>query len=115
MVYSSEHQSLAVLEVRVHIAPTAPYKSFAFDFDEALMRTFPAQQLPKDWQHKPPPLSLQRLGDEWVNAGDSVILAVPSTIVPAEMNFLINPKHSEFSKIRLHPATDFVFDGRLLH
>ena len=115
MVYSSEHQSLAVLEVRVHIAPTAPYKSLAFDFDEALMRTFPAQQLPKDWQHEPPPLSLQRLGDEWVNAGDSVILAVPSTIVPAEMNFLINPKHSDFSKIRLHPATDFVFDRRLIH
>jgi hypothetical protein len=39
--YGSEHQSLAVLEVRVHIPMTSPYKSFAFDFDEAMMQTFP--------------------------------------------------------------------------
>jgi RES domain-containing protein len=115
MVYSSEHLSLAVLEVRVHITPTAPYKSFAFDFEEALMRRFPAQQLPKDWQHEPPPLSLQRLGDAWVKAGDSVILAVPSAIVPDEMNLLINPQHPDFSKILVRPAVDFVFDRRLLH
>ena len=115
MVYGSEHQSLAVLEVRVHIPMTCPYKSFAFDFDEAMMQTFPLQQLPKDWQHEPPPLSLQRLGDEWVKAGDSVILAVPSAIVPNELNLLLNPRYPNFAKIDIHAATDFVFDRRLFH
>lgn len=115
MVYASEHESLAVLEVRVHIAMSGVYKSFSFDFDEGLMRTLPVQQLPKDWQREPPPVSLQRLGDQWVKAGDSVILAVPSAIVPNELNLLLNPRHPDFSKIDIHPATDLTLDRRLFH
>ena len=115
MVYASEHQSLAVLEVRVHIAMSTLYKSFAFDFDEALMQTFPGQELPQDWQHEPPPISLQRLGDEWVRAGAAVILAVPSAIVPNELNLLINPRHPDISKVHIHPAADFILDRRLFH
>jgi RES domain-containing protein len=115
MVYASEHESLAVLEVRVHIAMSGVYKSFAFHFDEGLMRTLLVQQLPKDWQHEPPPVSLQRLGDQWVKAGDSVILAVPSAIVPNELNLLINPRHPDFSKIDIHTATDLTLDRRLFH
>jgi RES domain-containing protein len=115
MVYASEHESLAVLEVRVHIAMSGVYKSFAFDFDEGLMRTFPFQQLPKDWQHEPPPVSLRRLGDRWAKAGDSVILAVPSAIVPSELNLLLNPRHPDFSKIDIDTATDLTLDRRLFH
>lgn len=115
MVYASEHESLAVLEVRVHIAMSGVYKSFSFDFDEGLMRTLPVQQLPKDWQREPPPVSLQRLGDQWVKAGDSVILAVPSAIVPNELNLLLNPRHPDFSKIDIHTATDLTLDRRLFH
>lgn len=118
MVYSSEHQSLTVLELRVHIdttSMTSPYKWLAFDFDEALMQTFPVPRLPKDWRHEPPPSSLQRLGDAWAAAGPSVILAVPSAIVPDETNLLINPKHPDISKIHFRPPTDFTFDRRLFH
>lgn len=115
MVYASEHESLAVLEVRVHIAMSGVYKSFSFDFDEGLMRTLPVQQLPKDWQREPPPVSLQRLGDQWVKAGDSLILAVPSAIVPNELNLLLNPRHPDFTKIDIHTATDLTLDRRLFH
>ena len=115
MVYASEHESLAVLEVRVHIAMSGVYKSFSFDFDEGLMRTLPVQQLPKDWQREPPPVSLQRLGDQWVKEGDSLILAVPSAIVPNELNLLLNPRHPDFSKIDIHTATDLTLDRRLFH
>ncbi len=115
MVYASEHASLAVLEVRVHVAMSGVYKSLAFDFDEGLMRAFPVHELPKDWQHEPPPVSLQRLGDQWVKAGDSVILAVPSAIVPSELNLLLNPRHPNMAKIHIHAATDFTLDRRLFH
>jgi RES domain-containing protein len=58
---------------------------------------------------------LQRLGDAWVKAGNSVILAVPSAIVPNELNLLLNPRHPNFAKIDIHVATDFVLDRRLFH
>ena len=116
MVYASEHQSLAALEVRVHIDKTRMrkrYKCFAFRFDENLMEVFRVGDLPKDWQQEPPPPSLQRLGDRWAKANASAILAVPSAIIPKELNYLINPKHPNFARLKIESPTDFLFDPRM--
>ena len=116
VVYASEHQSLAVLELRVHIDTTSmlrPYKLIGFTFEDLLVRTFPFAKLPADWRREPPPPSLQRLGDQWVKSAASPILAVPSAIVPSESNLLLNPKHPDFSRIRISAPVDFSFDLRL--
>jgi RES domain-containing protein len=116
LVYGSQHQSLAALEARVHIDKTKMrklYKCFAFHFDEDLMELFRVGGLPKDWQQEPPPPSLQLLGDNWVKSGASVILAVPSVVIPKELNYLINPKHPDFAKLKIEKPTDFAFDQRL--
>jgi len=117
MVYASEHKSLAALEVRVHIDTTKTikrYHCFAFHFDESLMKVFRAASLPKDWQQEPPPPSLQQLGDAWVKTADCPILAVPSVIIPDERNYLLNPKHPAFAKIKIGKPERFSFDPRLL-
>ncbi len=116
MVYASEHQSLAALEIRIHIDRTAKrqlYKCFAFQFDEQLMDVFRVGGLPKDWMQEPPPPSLQQLGDNWANSRASVILAVPSVIIPKELNYLINPKHPDFARLKIGKPADFAFDQRL--
>ena len=116
MVYASQHQSLAALEVRVHIDKTRMrrlYQSFAFHFDEVLMKLFDVAGLPRDWMQEPPPPSLQQLGDVWVKSNVSAILAVPSVIIPKELNYLINPKHPDFAKLKFEPPTGFAFDQRL--
>jgi RES domain-containing protein len=116
MVYGSEHQSLAALEVRVHIDKTGMqklYKCFAFHFAEDLMEFFRAAALPKDWMQEPPPPSLQNHGGGWAKSATSVILAVPSVIIPGENNYLINPRHPDFPRVRIDPPTDFAFDRRL--
>ena len=116
MIYASAHQSLAALEVRVHIDKTTlrkRYKLFTFHFDDRLIQTFPPRNLPKNWQHEPPPPSLQRRGDDWTKSARSAILAVPSVIIPSELNYLLNPNHPNFRKIKIDPPTDFTFDPRL--
>ena len=116
MVYASEHQSLAALEVRVHIDKTSMgkrYKSVMFHFGEQLMEVFRAGALPKDWMTEPPPPSLQGIGASWIASRSSVILAVPSVIVPGERNYLISPRHRDFSKLKFDPPVDFAFDPRL--
>ena len=116
MVYASEHQSLAALEVRVHIDATRKqrrYKCFAFHFDVSLMEKFRTRLLPKNWREEPPPPDLQRLGDQWVRSNVSPILAVPSVIIPDEFNYLINPRHQDFSRVKIDKPTDFAFDQRL--
>ena len=48
-----------------------------------------------------------------VKSGTSVILAVASVIITQELNYLINPKHRDFSKLQIGNPTDFAFDQRL--
>jgi RES domain-containing protein len=116
IVYASRRLSLATLETRVHIDKTQMlkrYKCFQFHFDDALMEIFPLGDLPRDWRESPPPPSIQQLGDAWVKSARSAILAVPSIIIPEETNYLLNPKHSDFAKIKIDKPADFTFDPRL--
>lgn len=48
-----------------------------------------------------------------MNRADSVVLAVPSVLVPTETNYLINPNHPDFPKISIGNPEDFQFDPRL--
>lgn len=117
MVYASEHLSLAALEVRVHIESTSMrkrYVRFSFDFDEKLMRSFEVKKLPADWRQEPAPASLRRIGDAWIESGESAVLAVPSVIIPEEKNYLLNPRHPDFAKIIIAKPRPFSFDPRLL-
>ena len=117
LVYASEHQSLAALEVRVHIDRTRlhlRFQAFAFEFDARLMEVFRIAALPEDWMREPPPPALQLLGDNWVKSGASAILAVPSVIIPKEFNYLLNPAHPDFKKIVISQPEPFSFDPRLL-
>jgi RES domain-containing protein len=114
---ASQHKSLAALELRVHIDTTKKikrYQSFAFRFDENLMEVFRAGSLPNDWRQEPPLPSVQQLGDAWVQSATPPILAVPSVLIPDELNCLLNPRHTHFAKIETGKPTDFAFDPRLL-
>jgi len=42
----------------------------------------------------------------------AAVLIVPSALAPGESNWLINPGHPEFSRIRLHPVEPFRYDPR---
>jgi RES domain-containing protein len=73
-----------------------------------------ASQLPANWRQTPAPPELAAIGDEFVQRGRVAILIVPSALAPAESNWLINPVHSGFSKIKLKPAEVFKYNSRFL-
>ena len=68
--------------------------------------------LPAHWQECRDE-SLQRFGDEWIRAGRSVALVVPSAAIHGEWNVLLNPAHEEFSRVKFHDPTAFEFDVRM--
>ncbi len=117
VVYCSATLSLAVLESLVHFeARHVPddYVAIAADIpDEIPVRRVEVAELPTNWRAVPAPEALQDLGDAWIGQGDSLVLAVPSVVVPAECNYLVNPVHEEFRRIVVHPPTPFAFDPRL--
>ena len=73
------------------------------------------QSLPEDWQVSPAPLSTADIGDQWLDQTGSALLAVPSVIVPQEVNYLLNPAHPRHVKI-IDTAEQISFsaDSRLL-
>ena len=69
--------------------------------------------LPSRWRQYPAPEALARIGTRWAEEGKTAILRVPSAVVPQELNCLLNPRHSDFRKIRIGRPERFSFDPRL--
>jgi len=118
VIYVSEHESLAALELLVHLTPLPPddrYLSFRLEWDDNLTSRFPAKNLPLHWNAEPPDSQTMQIGDEWVRAGKFVALAVPSVLSASEVNFLLNPRHPDFKKIKISQPIKYRFDSRLVN
>ena len=117
VVYTSESVALALLETLVHVRRSsvlAEFVIFACVFDEAVIETLAVTKLPRDWRAYPAPPVLREIGDEWAHSGRSAVLRVPSVVAGGEFNFLLNPLHADFKRIRISAPQKFDFDLRLL-
>ncbi len=117
IVYLSEHQSLAAFEIFVHTRPLSPRDAYVIiqvEWEDRLMKTLTTSQLPPTWRSHPPDPGTAAVGDRWIKTQRSAVLAVPSAILPAETNFLVNPAHPDFRRLHIHKAVPFEFDPRLL-
>ncbi|MEI7732709.1 MAG: RES family NAD+ phosphorylase [Verrucomicrobiota bacterium] len=116
VVYASGTQSLAALEILVHLNPPMRFKYVAFRlaFDQVSVEQIALKNLPADWQIEPPSPSTKALGDAWVRQARSAVLALPSVIISGEPNYLLNPAHPDFKTIAISKPERFAFDPRLL-
>ena len=117
LVYTAGSLSLAALEMLVHLDSEDLLYTYSFataEFDEGLVIAIEDfGPLPDNWSDSPPPLAIQRIGDEWAESKASAVLRVPTAVLPFEFNYLINIEHADFSKIRLGKLQSFIFDQRL--
>jgi RES domain-containing protein len=116
-VYVSASKSLAVLEVLVHLdvgRPLPRLVAFSFDVDSKLVDQLGAAQLPRQWRTLRGLLATQQIGDGWLASGGALALAVPSTIVPEELNYLLDPTHPAFRRLRFGRSIPFLLDPRLV-
>jgi len=77
------------------------------------IRTIEEAELPANWNRPVATKKTKDLGTSWVKSGATAVLSVPSVVVPNERNYLLNPAHPDFSKIRFFAPKPFVFDRRL--
>ena len=117
MVYTASTLSLAALEILVHAEfpeIRLEYVSIPVEIGKEYIQKLPEARWPRDWQSEPAPLSARKLGDDWLLSGHSAVLEVPSKIIPAEKNYLINPLHPDFGKLWIGKKNKFSFDSRLV-
>lgn len=117
VVFASRTLSLAALERLVHADPDLQpddLSAIALEVDDRIAATtvHPAD-LPGGWRQSPPPTELSTIGARWARDAATVLLWVPSAVIPAEPNVLINPAHREFAKVRIVSSDPFGFDQRL--
>lgn len=117
VVYIAGSQSLAIVEILAHLGRSTllpAYVLVSCSFDEKSVLPVEPTTLPSNWQAYPAPPELQAIGDQWLRGARSAVLRVPSAIVPAESNYLLNPEHPDFRKIAIQSPESFEFDLRLL-
>jgi RES domain-containing protein len=116
-VFASATLSLAALERFVHADPDLePVDLVALSIeiaDSVAVETIDLAELPAHWRAYPAPASLAAIGERWLRAARTVALSVPSVLIPHERNFILNPVHAEFAKLKTRTAEPFSFDPRM--
>lgn len=108
---------MAALEIFVHLdVPEAADDLVAVPADipaPVAVASVSAGDLPPGWRQYPSPAAVADIGARWVQDGRTAVLAVPSAVVPHELNYLLNPSHAGFRKIRIGRPERFSFDPRM--
>ncbi|MBA7540806.1 hypothetical protein ES705_33109 [subsurface metagenome] len=118
-IYTASSRALACLENLVHRDITALGKLYRVSViyvpPELNIEPLKIENLPKKWPIPWPDgyALCQTIGDKWNQDNNTVILKVPSAIIKSEFNYLINPNHKDFSKLKIMNVEPFLFDNRL--
>lgn len=116
VIYCAESRSLALVEVLagtddVDRLSQQKWILVPADIPEECIRK--PVRVPDDWRQYPHSTASQAFGAEWVQARSSVALRLPSVVVPGEFNYLLDPAHPDFKRVKIGQPEPFFFDPRL--
>ncbi len=120
VLYTGSSRSLSSLELVVHkgaVKPAFKYKVMVISIadDDYLIKQIKVNELPANWRLIAAYSDLQSIGSDWYNKRDSLVLKIPSAIIPFEFNYVINTEHPDFlTKVNLVRTEDYFWDSRLL-
>ena len=117
IIYTAESRALAMAEVAVHLTlATLPrdYVMIQIEIpDNISVKEIKSEDLEENWNNHPPNVTTQTIGDDFIDSNAACLLKVPSAVVPGDLNYLINPNHKEFQKVKIIDVKEFPFDKRL--
>lgn len=115
MVYCAGNPATCLAEQLVRLTePPDDYVLTTIDVpDDAPMRAPAVKELPTGWDRPDTSPAVRTFGDAFIQAGKHLIMKVPSVVVPAESNYLLNPNHRLMAQVRILSVEPFIFDPRL--
>jgi RES domain-containing protein len=121
VIYTGQSRALSTLELTVHKSSLSTALNYevmiiSLSDDEKLYTRKYLKDMPKNWRKMSANAALQELGSKWYVSNQSLILQVPSVIVPQEFNFIINTNHPDYSAktVSLIQNEGYFWDERLL-
>jgi RES domain-containing protein len=121
VIYTGGSLALSCLEKLAHTPGTSLYSGdfsvTIFDApDKLAIKEISIKELVKinaDWTKVINYPITQKIGNRWLKEQETAILKVPSAIIDLEYNYLFNPAHPDFEKIKISSISNFSFDTRL--
>jgi len=117
-LYTAGTRTLALVEVLVHTTNAflpLNYQLITIYIPDDSILTITSKSLPEDWNNIEPSDSTAIVSSDWLKANEYLTLRVPSVVVEGEYNYLINPAHADFMKVRVLQNEAFNFDNRLIN
>lgn len=115
-IYTSASRALCTTEIAVH-TPLGnipqDYQIISIKIPDTGIYALPEPGLPKDWKIFPHSMHTQKIGDQFARESKFLVMRVPSAVVQGDFNYLINPRHQDFSKVKIVNVQPFSFDERL--
>lgn len=115
-LYTAESRALAVLEYTVNVNIEEIPRALSITTLEVPSENIlqlAIETLPGNWQESPAPMSTKNLVTALLKAAQYLVIQVPSTVIPAEFNYIINPLHPLASDYRIVSVEDFIYDVRI--
>jgi RES domain-containing protein len=119
VAYASEHPGVAALEKLVWLesyerAAASDYVLLSLRVDpDRHVERIRREDLPDGWNAFPHAEATKRAGMRWLGDERSVVLEVPSAVIPVAKNYLVNPFHPHFHELERPDPEPFSWDSRL--
>lgn len=117
-LYTSSSRSMALLETLAHtpakMLDANNYQLITLSVPDGLdVGEIRLSSIPDGWDDPDTPLFTKRIGDRFLNEKKTLILAVPCVLVPEELNYILNPMHKDFRKVKIVHKRRIYFDKRI--
>jgi RES domain-containing protein len=115
-IYTSETRALGLLEYTVNInideIPRA-LSIVTFEIPDQEIEIVSQEKLPGNWKEIPAPASTKDFGTNLLKTSAKGVFKIPSSVMPFEFNYLLNPLHPSAKNFKLIEIIDFVYDVRI--
>lgn len=115
-MYTSENRALAVLEYTVNVNIDDIPRALSIteiEIPDTGIQELNISDLPGNWTEVPSPSSTKDFGTNLLKTSATGIIKIPSSIIPQEYNFILNPLHIDSKHFRIRSIQDFVYDVRI--
>ena len=115
-LYTGISRAIALLEytahAKIHLIPRA-LSFVTLEVPDHSIQRFSAGMLPGNWKKFPHPTETRDFGTDFLRANRFLLYEIPSVVIEEEMNYIINPAHSEMANVRIVEVKDYAYDLRL--
>jgi RES domain-containing protein len=120
VLYAGSSRALSTLEQIVHFGTAARRHDYRINVieipeDRRSVRSISLTELPENWRCLDSYPALQAIGSGWARQRASLVLRIPSAVIPQEWNWVLNTEHPDFAKkVRIARVEEYFWDDRLL-